>query len=166
MRWLALTGGKEFRVEDDGGIRLNGRMHTATLSRMPAGYQRLVVDGKVFNVFCRKTGENIFDIWIKHGIITVELQDLRRQLLQVSKKTSGSVVVKAPMPGLIATIEVSPGDFVEKGAGLLILEAMKMENEIRSPVSGTVKSVDVKSRMTVDKGQKMLVIEPGIDHDR
>ncbi len=67
--------------------------------------------------------------------------------------------VKAPMPGLVLEVSVSPGDSVDKGDALLILEAMKMENVIKSHGEGVVKSVGVQQGAAVDKGQLLIEME-------
>ena len=66
--------------------------------------------------------------------------------------TAGAVAVNAPMPGNILDVRVKPGDSVKAGDTLLILEAMKMENEISAPQDGTVASVDVRKGDVVDSG--------------
>ncbi|WP_302200214.1 biotin/lipoyl-containing protein [uncultured Gemmiger sp.] len=65
---------------------------------------------------------------------------------------AGSVVVNAPMPGNILDVKVKPGDSVKAGDTLLILEAMKMENEISAPQDGTIASIDVRKGDVVDSG--------------
>ena len=67
--------------------------------------------------------------------------------------------LKAPMPGLVLSIMVQPGDSVVKGDGLMVLEAMKMENIIRTPADGIVKSVDVKKSDAVEKNQVLIKFE-------
>jgi len=67
--------------------------------------------------------------------------------------------LKAPMPGLVLSIMVEPGDSVKKGEGLLVLEAMKMENIIRTPADGIVKSIDVKKSDAVEKNQVLIKFE-------
>lgn len=67
--------------------------------------------------------------------------------------------IKAPMPGLVVSIQVKPGDSVVKGDGILILEAMKMENVLKSPGEGVVKKIMVKQSEAVEKGQVLLVFE-------
>ena len=67
--------------------------------------------------------------------------------------TVGSVKVNAPMPGTILGVKVAVGDKVEKGQTLLILEAMKMENEIAAPEAGTVSSINVETGASVESGQ-------------
>ncbi|MCD6321814.1 MAG: biotin/lipoyl-binding protein [Clostridiales bacterium] len=67
--------------------------------------------------------------------------------------TEGSVKIEAPMPGTILDVKVAVGDTVEKGQALLILEAMKMENEIAAPEAGTVSSINVETGASVESGQ-------------
>jgi biotin carboxyl carrier protein len=64
--------------------------------------------------------------------------------------------IKAPMPGLILSLSVQPGDAVHKGDTVLILEAMKMENVIKSPADGTIKTVRIIRGQTVEKNQVLV----------
>ena len=67
--------------------------------------------------------------------------------------------IKAPMPGLILDVSVKPGDAVNEGDYLLVLEAMKMENALTAPRDGVVKAVSIKKGDTVDKGQLLIEME-------
>ena len=67
--------------------------------------------------------------------------------------------LKAPMPGLVVKVLCQPGDPVGKGQPLLVLHAMKMENELSLPHDGTVKSVGVQAGQTVEQGQVLVVVE-------
>jgi biotin carboxyl carrier protein len=67
--------------------------------------------------------------------------------------------LKAPMPGLVVKVLCQPGDAVGKGQPLLVLHAMKMENELSLPQEGTVKSVGVRAGQTVEQGQVLVVVE-------
>ena len=71
---------------------------------------------------------------------------------------AGAETVKAPMPGKILSVAVSAGQAVKKGETLLILEAMKMQNEMASPVAGVVKSINVSVGESVKPGQIMAII--------
>lgn len=64
--------------------------------------------------------------------------------------------IKAPMPGLVLDIRVSEGDEVKKGDPILVLEAMKMENIIKSPTDGTIKKINVKKGVAVEKNQVLI----------
>src|SRR5260370_36753080 len=68
-------------------------------------------------------------------------------------------VVKAPMPGLVVRVEVQEGQRVEAGAGLVVVEAMKMENELRATRAGVVSRVHVKPGQTVDRGVPLVTLE-------
>jgi glutaconyl-CoA/methylmalonyl-CoA decarboxylase subunit gamma len=72
---------------------------------------------------------------------------------------SGERPIPAPLPGKILAVNVVPGDTVAEGAVLLILEAMKMENDILSPAGGTVKAVKVQNGDTVNTGDLLVVLE-------
>jgi biotin carboxyl carrier protein len=79
-----------------------------------------------------------------------------------AKKDAGAAKgakVKPPMPGRIVSIDVKVGDTVKKGQGLLVLEAMKMQNEIAAPADGLVKAVNVKAGQTVDGNAVLVEIE-------
>ena len=76
----------------------------------------------------------------------------------VSTGTEGAVKITAPMPGTILDIRVKPGDSVNKGTIIIILEAMKMENEILSPQDATVSSVNVTKGQQVNSGDIMLTL--------
>jgi len=77
----------------------------------------------------------------------------------VAVLTAGAVVVKAPMPGTILEIKVQPGTSVKKGGVLLILEAMKMENEILASIDGVVKQVVVAKNASVSTGDVLVVMQ-------
>jgi biotin carboxyl carrier protein len=68
-------------------------------------------------------------------------------------------LLKAPMPGMVLEVKINAGDKVKKGDNLLILEAMKMENSIKSPFSGTVKEIFVEKNSPVEKDAKLVLIE-------
>ena len=74
-------------------------------------------------------------------------------------KVEGGAPVTAPMPGSVLDVKVKVGDSVNEGDILLILEAMKMENEVTAPASGKIKSIDVEKGSTVNTGDLMLIIE-------
>jgi len=88
-----------------------------------------------------------------------DLDTLINDLGLSSKTTHKENEVKAPMPGLIVSVEIEEGQKVKEGDSLLVLEAMKMESTFTSPKEGTVQSISVKKGDTVDKGQVLVRIE-------
>jgi biotin carboxyl carrier protein len=99
----------------------------------------------------RQPYELIFDAelhWLQSSGRRYHL-DIRDQEAAVTRPASGDGRVKSPIPGLVTRVLVTPGQAVEAGTPLLILEAMKMENEIRAPLSGTVQQVHVEGGQSV-----------------
>lgn len=100
------------------------------------------------------------EIRLGYQTATLELKDRFDLLLEkmgMNNLGSGSLKdIKAPMPGLILDLKVNPGDVVKKGDVVLILEAMKMENIIKSPGDGVVKEVKVNLKQSVEKNQVLI----------
>ncbi len=122
-------------------FRLNGKSFLVQMQRIGDKYQ-VTIDGEVFEV-------------------RVEDERMRtlRELVQKAAQTSGEQIITAPIPGLITGIKIQEGDQVTAGDGLLVLEAMKMENEIKSQYEGTVKKILIEKGAIVEKDQKLLIIE-------
>ncbi len=99
-------------------------------------------------------------IRLGHKTTTLQLKDRFDLLLEkmgMNAAGSGSLKeIKASMPGLILDLKVAPGDVVKKGDVVLILEAMKMENSIKSPGDGVVKEVKVSLKQSVEKNQVLI----------
>lgn len=99
-------------------------------------------------------------IRLGHKTTTLQLKDrfdlLLEQMGMNATGAGGLKEIKAPMPGLILDLKVSPGDLVKKGDVLLILEAMKMENSIKSPGDGVVKDIKVSLKQSVEKNQVLI----------
>jgi pyruvate carboxylase subunit B len=91
---------------------------------------------------------------------TIEALDERtraiRDLTAASAVAAGPAPLVAPMPGLIVRVTVAPGDTVQAGQGLVVMEAMKMENELRAPSAGTVSAVRVGPGTAVEKGTVLV----------
>jgi len=148
-------------------MTINGEQIDYQAANLDPEFSQVKICNKSFNVLCKRITETDFELWIQHHVFIVKVEDSRSRLLSQFKKFSSSALetlnVKAPMPGLVKAIEVTRGQIIEKGRGLIILEAMKMENEIRSSVRGRVKNVEVKLNSSVDKDQTLIIIEPVVD---
>jgi len=108
-------------------------------------------------------GSRTYSIRLRGNIYTIKLQnELDQQIeemgLSLGNKATTSMV-DAPMPGLVLSVLVKEGDAVEEGDGLLVLEAMKMENKLVAPRNGVIKSVHVTANQTVEKGIVLIEFE-------
>lgn len=106
--------------------------------------------------------EGRFVVELEAHPIEVEIEDARSAALKThSARASGKVSLRAPMPGKISRILVKEGDHVKERQGIVVLEAMKMENELKSPISGVVTKVLPASRLgtTANGGEELAVID-------
>lgn len=115
------------------------------------------------DVVAHNTAEKSFVIRINNSNYHVQLQDQYDELLKSlgmdnlnSQKESD---IKAPMPGRVLDVLVAPGQSVAKGDGVLVLEAMKMENIIKSPTDGIIKSIAVQKDLAVEKNEVLVEFE-------
>ena len=105
------------------------------------------------------------DLWlIIHGrVLPLTIETERDRLLKVAAQAAagegGGALIKAAMPGLVVRINVAVGQTVKRGDAVLILEAMKMENVIKSPRDGKVKKVNITLKQAVEKNQVLLEFE-------
>jgi len=133
----------------------------------PGGHYSLLLAGKTYDLFARRItkpgqkGRETYEIQVAGQRFEVLVEDERSKLLAgfVHSATSGGVAtVTAPMPGLVVGIPVEAGTLVNEGQTVVILEAMKMENDLPSPVTGTVKEIRIARGQTVDQGEVLVVI--------
>ena len=121
------------------------------------------IDGKEHKVNIEEIGDG--KIKVHHNGETYEVEtkaDIEKEIFDVSKKKtekSGKNIIKAPLPGTIATINVKVGARVTEGMSLLKLIAMKMENDILAEKNGVVKEIRVKKNESVNKDDVLMVIE-------
>ena len=114
-------------------------------------------------------GNRSYDVTIEDGgLVSVDGEVFRKRVederaLQISqlRRRSQRVVeesIAAPMPGLVVEVEVKPGDRVKEGEGLVVIEAMKMQNELKAPREGQIKKVLAKKGVPVNGGDTLVVI--------
>ncbi len=164
MRFIARHDDKEIEVEVErhgGGyrVRIGERWIEADLVDAGGFVRSLrLEDGTQFSLIHHREG-NLHEITLGSTTILVEIIDPLAQRRRRGDDDMGAGgVVKALMPGRVVRVLVSKGDTVQRGAGLLILEAMKMENEIQAPIDGLVDEILVTSGDTVESGADLVHI--------
>ncbi len=166
MKYIVEVAGRRVTVEVRGdSVTVDGREIDARLMDVPGTPVRLVTIGaEMHRVLARRLeGRGNYQLGVDGFKYTVEALDERsraiRDLTAASAAASGPAPLVAPMPGLIVRVNVQPGDAVQAGQGLVVMEAMKMENELRAPSAGTVKSVLAQPGAAVDKGAVLVELE-------
>jgi biotin carboxyl carrier protein len=154
--------GRTFEVILNGsGFTVDGDEVEASVVRVNGNTFSLLVDGRSheFTIIPNESTTSVSGI---SGSQQVEILDRIAQLLRESASSSKSLhltEVRAPMPGLVLKVEVGQGDEVHHGSGLVVLEAMKMENEIFATGEGVVAAVHVVEGQPVTKGQLLITLE-------
>src|SRR5947209_886142 len=131
------------------------------------GQYSLIIAGHSYNVFVRRItkadekGSQTYEIFFGSQRFEVKVQDERVRLLAdlvQSGAETKEAIMHAPMPGLVLGTPVAVGDSVTQGQTIIILEAMKMENDLSAPISGVIKELRVSKGQTVDHGEALAVI--------
>jgi len=157
---------KEYDVQIEGTAGcyetvVNGRRHDISSQHLNETRSLLLIDGRSLEVDVTSDGATRNKIVFMRGMeIPVEVDDYHlAQLRKQAGIASGPAVdrvLKAPMPGLVLQVKVSPGDSVKKGQALLVVEAMKMENVVKATGDATVKAVKVSSGSSVERGDAII----------
>ncbi|GAC1371563.1 MAG: acetyl-CoA carboxylase biotin carboxyl carrier protein subunit [Hymenobacter sp.] len=150
----------DYRAAD--AVTLNGQPFAWDIADLGEGRFHVLHEGRSYNAEVVSADYATKNIILKLNGQRVELLvkdrfDLLLERLGMSNAAAAKVnELKAPMPGLIVDIRVAPGQAVQKGEPLLVLEAMKMENILKAPADGTVGSLRVNLRDNVQKGQVLV----------
>jgi biotin carboxyl carrier protein len=162
VKFLAREGGRELEVEvvrhgSGYRVRLGDRwLEAGFVSAGNYVHSLRLDDGTQFSLLHHREG-NLHEVSLGGSTIAVEVIDpLAAKRRGREDEIGGSGVIKALMPGRVVRVLVEKGAVVRKGTGLLILEAMKMENEIQAPADGTVDELFVEAGQTVEVGAELV----------
>jgi len=161
-----IIGEKAYKVEPGeaaGSIAVNGSHMDADVRSLGDGRFHMLINGRSVSI-------EVIDNNPKNPVIKVNGRlfqpvvkddtDLLLERLGMNAKAKKEVrELKAPMPGLVLDIKVAPGDEVETGAPLVVLEAMKMENILKSPAQAKVKAIQVSRGDAIDKNTVLITFE-------
>lgn len=143
-------------------ITIDGKTVHVDAAKSGKTIYSIIEDGKQFEVIIDENGARGFDVLVGGQLFQLEALDERSRLLTASAKiaATGPQRIEAEMPGKVVKIGVAVGAAVAEGQGVVILEAMKMENEIKSPIEGTIVEVGVAEGQTVESGALLFVVAP------
>ena len=166
MNYFVRIGGEEQEVMlDADGVHLAGETFGANVSTIEGTPVRVVKIGdRVYRVVVRPgASRGAYTLWLDGYRFEVEALDERaraiRELSAAAAGPSGPSPLVAPMPGLVVRVHVQVGDQVSAGQGLVVMEAMKMENELRTQAAGRVKAVRATPGTAVEKGAVLIELE-------
>jgi biotin carboxyl carrier protein len=165
MKYFVHIGGREVELEVDGDqVTVAGRTYTAVLSSVPGTpIRQLRIDGRPLPLAVGAQGRGQWTLTHLGEHWNAEVVDERtrhiRSLTGGGAQHHAAGVLRAPMPGLVVRVQASPGQRVPAGASLVVLEAMKMENELRAPAAAAVRAVLFQPGQAVEKGQVLVEFE-------
>lgn len=164
MKYITTIDGKEFVVEiiDERHVAVDGKILEVDFESVEAQpIFSLIVDGKSYESYVYP-GEEDLEVLVKGRLYHGKVEDERERRLRAASggtvAQSGPFLLKAPMPGLVVAVPVVEGQEVKEGDVLLILESMKMQNELKSPRDGVVGHIQVGAGDSVEQRQKLLSV--------
>jgi len=166
VKYTVTVNGAEIVVDIDGeNARVDDSSVRARLAEVDGGPERiLMLANDVHRIFVRPGDtRGKYTLWVDGFRFDVEALDERshaiRELSASTAAPKGPAPLVAPMPGMIVRINVAEGDVIHAGQGLVVMEAMKMENELRATSGGAVRRVLVTPGTAVEKGALLLEME-------
>lgn len=172
MKYITTVNGQEYIIEIDqeNEIKVNGERHGIDFEHLAQdGTLSLLIDNRSLEAIVDERDE-AWEVLLHGELYTVHVQDERAYRLAQARgqlsDAAEAVVIRSPMPGLILDVRVEEGELVEQGQTVVILESMKMENELRAGRDGMVTRVHVGKGDSVEKNQELVAIgERDADED-
>lgn len=146
---------------DNESLLLDGTPVQYDMIKLPSGEYHMTVEGKSYtiDILAKDTATGKLAMRINGRVMNTTLQNKLAELLKSMGMESGKrklKELKAPMPGLVLNVLVEEGQEIAEGQEIMILEAMKMENAIKSPQAGTILSIAVRNQEKVEKNQILI----------
>lgn len=164
MKYYTKVNEKEFIIDigQDDTILVNDELYTIDFKILPiSGLASLLINNQSLEAVVEERDDH-WEVLTKGELYNVNVQDERAfrlaQARGIDISDSGETVVKAPMPGLIIKVLVEEGEIIEQGQQVIILESMKMENELKAQRGGLVTAVKTEADASVEKDQVLVVI--------
>jgi biotin carboxyl carrier protein len=169
MRYYVTVGDRVLVVDLTGETPVvDGEPLAAELHRVPGVPTRhLLANGRSHTLVARRRDRHAWDLHLDGERFDVEVVDERTRAVQaMTGRTTarrGPRPLQAPMPGLVVRVNVAPGDAVEAGQSLVIIEAMKMENDLKAEAAGVVERVAAQGGQAVEKGAVLVEFRGGAE---
>ncbi len=166
MQYQAIVDGADYRPEIEEvkpnfyRVSIGARSFEVDLRRTHGSSFLVLVGNRAFDLSISAEGDDLLMV-SRHGVNRVTLIDKARRRLQAGgeRQVTGRVELRAMMPGRVVNLLVKPGDEVMADQGILVVEAMKMENELKTPKAGKVLEIKVSVGQAVEKGEILAVID-------
>ncbi|HSK66502.1 MAG TPA: biotin/lipoyl-containing protein [Anaerolineales bacterium] len=165
MKYITTIEDKQFTVEiiDEKHVSVDGKIYEIdfeSVSGQPV--YSLIVDGRSHESYIYQ-GEENWQVLLRGRLYPVTVEDEREMRLRAAAggrvAETGEFHLRSPMPGLVVAVPVTEGQEVKKGEVILILESMKMQNELKAPRDGTIGRIRVRPGESVEQKQTLLSVQ-------
>ncbi len=164
MKYQTIINGETFEIDinEDGRVAVNGEERAIDFRELREGeLYSILLDHQSFEGVVEER-DDIFHVLLGGDLYEVEVTDERSRRLASAfmafGDSGGEISIRAPMPGLIVRVPVEEGQTVQKGETIVILESMKMENELKSPRDGVVHRINVAAGESVEQNKVLVTI--------
>ncbi len=163
-RYQVIVDGSEYPVDVSPGGQpmIAGRSQSCEIRPVGENIFSVTIDGQSHTVVAARL-DGAYEVscsGVQHNVeVNTERGRLLKKYATAASRGAKRAEIHAPMPAMVIRVQVAPGDEVKEGDGLVILEAMKMENEIKAQHAGRVKSVHVEKGKAVEKGELLILME-------
>lgn len=163
MKYIVTVGERTFEigVNQDNQITFDEEIVDIDFTSVGGGLYSLLVNNESFEAMVEERDGKWY-VLMRGDLYEVDVVDQRTQLLRARAGAhvpeAGELLVKAPMPGLVVAIPVEVGQEIQAGQAVVILESMKMENELKAPRAGRIERINVAPRESVEQGKVLVVI--------
>ncbi len=163
MKYVTILNGEQYEVEidKDGNVSVNGEARDVDFMTLGPSLYSIISNNKSIELVIDDEAGNV-GVMMNGRMYETQVLDERSMLMAQRKGglTTSSGEVIAPMPGLVVAIPIEVGDRVEKGQTVVILESMKMQNELKAPIDGTVQTINASAGQSVEKNNLLAIIVP------
>lgn len=163
MKYVTILNDRRYEIEiqKDGTLLVNGEQREVDFLTLSPSLYSIIMDNQAYEVVIDEQ-DGMTDVQLRGHLYQTQVLDERAQLLALRRggldTDSGEISMKSPMPGLIVLISVTEGQEVKAGQTIVVLESMKMQNELKTPRDGIVQRIHVSTGQSVEQNKLLITI--------
>src|SRR5512145_1544385 len=164
MKYVTTINDKTFEIDiqGDGTLLVNGEKREVDFRALGPGFYSIIMNNLSYELVIEERGGSDIEVFMQGRMYDATVMDERAQLMAARAALlmadNGEVNIKAPMPGLVVATPVAAGQPIKSGQTIIILESMKMQNELKAPRDGILQTVNVEPGQTVEQGKVLVTI--------
>jgi biotin carboxyl carrier protein len=163
MKYITIINDKQYEIDIDksGRVLVNGEPRDVDFLALGSSLYSAIMQTESHEAVIEERDGKV-EVQMRGRLFTVEVLDERAQLMMTRRTGtsagSGEISIKSPMPGLIVAISVTEGQEVKQGQTIVILESMKMQNELKAPRDGIVQRISVQAGQSVEQNKLLITM--------